>query len=820
MKSFNGKFALALAAGVSLTALSQGANAQEAEAVEEGNRRLQTVTVTAEKQETNLQETPIAITAISEDVLEFQNVVDVRDISGLAPNVSINPGITAPSQAVITMRRIVNPSDESLTLDTPIGLYIDGVYIARSVGSAVEVADVGQIEVLRGPQGTLFGRNTTGGAINFITKRPSEESDITLEGTYGNYNLRKVKLSGNTGTIGGGLRLSGALSYRARDGSQDDLLSDDDQDPGAFESTAGRFAAEFEPTASSNVYYTFDFADSEDYSPAFQTTLVAPQVAGFLANSTTTAGCNLDVTSGRAETLCLNDQAPVENTTYGHTLKIENDFGPMTLRSTTGIRSWENSLDNSDIDGFGVINGPSFSQATLFNGLPAALTQFIFPDPNPATAVNETALFIETLGVPTADISLFSASNEREQDQWSQEFELIGNTDGAFDWVVGAFYFKEESSENNEQLAGFVLDTNGILGGIPGLGAGLAASNLPENQFRALIAPSNVIYDTDAESYAVYGQGSYRFGGPDGKFGLTLGLRHTWDEKSINQTQSIVNSDSYSDSALTGHLTADMRFSDDVNGYAKYSRGYRSGGFNTRTVQDPFESEFINSYEAGLKTELANGLLRLNGAVFFSQYTDEQIVQPITAPVGGGFQNVIVNAGETEYTGIEFEALAKPTDALTLNASFGYTDREVKEFPFEDATTNGVINIADEILPGTAPDTTFNFGAAYEWNLGNGDLTARVNSTYEASRTFFANPRTSPLATQLEAGSRNLVDAQLRWDDISVGGKNTNMYVMLWGKNIFDEEYEVRAIDFGPLGFGGFVYGQPATFGIDVGVTF
>jgi len=814
------RFASVLFAGVSLGALPPPAPAQEADDVADRDRRLAPVTVTAQKQETDLQQTPVAITAISEETLELQRVVDVRDISGFAPNVTVNPGITTSSQAVIGIRGIPNPSDEALTLDTPIGLYVDGVYIARSVGSAVEVAEIEQVEVLRGPQGTLFGRNTTGGAVNFITKRPTEDGNFTLEGSYGNYNARKVQASANSGALGKGLKLFGTVSYRARDGYIDDLLADDDQDPGSFDSTAARVGVEFDPSENMNVYYTFDYADSEEVPPAFQTTIVSPTVAGFLANSTTNAGCNLDITTERLDELCLNDTGPVENTTWGHTLKVELDFGGAMLRSTTGVRRWENTIVNSDIDGLADITGPLFSEETLFNGLPASLTSFIFPDPVPETPENESALFVETLPVPTGTFSLFSASNEREQDQWSQEFELIDmQKDDSFDWVVGFFYFHEEASEDNDQIAGFVLDTNEVLGGIPGLGEGLAAANLPENRYRALTAPSQLVYTTDADSYALYGQGTYRPGGPDGALGLTLGLRHSWDEKSIEQTEAIVNSDELEDSAFTGNLTADYRFSDDLNAYARYARGYKSGGFNIRTNQEPFEAEFLDSYELGFKSELGGGNVRLNGALFFSKYSDQQIVQPIAGPPGTGFSSVIVNAGEREYTGVELEAQARPTDALTLNAAFGYVDIETTEFPFQEADGT-IINIADEILPGTAPETTFNAGAAYEWPLSNGNLTARLNATYEGSRTFFSVERTSPLASELEADARTLVDAQLRWDDISINGSETNAYVMLWAKNLFDEEYEVRAIDFGALGFGGFVFGQPATFGIDVGVTF
>ncbi len=806
--------------------LSAGVFAQEAEQEATNDRRLKKVTVTAQKQETNLQETPIAITAISEEVLSLQGVVDVTDISGMAPNLTVNTGILTASQAVIGIRGVSASADEMLTLDGPVGLYIDGVYIGRSAGAALEVADIEQVEVLRGPQGTLFGRNTTGGAINFITRRPEAEQSFSTSAGLGDTNGRSLSATVHSGELENGVRLSGTLNFYGIDGDTDNKFTDKDKDPNAFTSTATRFGVEFDPNPETNVYYSFDYATFEQYAPAFQTTIASPTVTNFLKYSTTTEGCSLAVEASAQDEYCLDDSAPTENTTFGHMLKIEREFSNFTLRSTTGIRKWENTIDDSDLDGFGEITGNSFTQTSMFNGLPAALTvNILCRCATPTDAQRTQANAVAGLAIPTIKTSLYSASNKREQDQWSQEFELIDTQKGdKFDWVVGAFYFHEESSEDNNQVIGYVLDMEEVLGA-PSFGA--AATPLvnahktahgEEGRYRARHTEAKLVYTTDADSLALYGQGTYRADGPEGKLGWTFGLRYSSDKKSIKQTQSFEKTDELDDSAVTGHLTADYRFSPDFNGYAKYARGYKSGGFNARVNQDPFEAEYLDAFEVGFKSEVSDGTVRINGAIFQSKYTDQQVVSPTQTQPGQGFQNLILNAGKRDYTGIELEFLAQPSDQLTLNASLGTVDIKTKEWPYKEANKPSM-NIADEIVPSNVPKLTINAGGIYRWDMTNGDMTGRLNITHEGSRYFFPNPRESTFTKMLQADARTLIDFQLRWDNISVNRGRSNAYVMLWIKNLTDEAYETRAIDYGALGYGGFIYGNPRSFGVNVGVT-
>ncbi len=823
MTSFQKAATAVFCAGTCLAAFSQTAVAQiagddltaevgEDTTADDGN----IIIVTANKRDQNIQDVPVAITAIGQEQLELTDFSGVADISSLAPNLSVSTGTTNPTSTIVAIRGISAGGDESLTIDQSIALYSDGVYLGRSAGSVIFAADVEAVEVLRGPQGTLFGRNSTGGAVSFRLRRPTDEAGADFEVGYGNQGIREALVRLNTGNIvGDNLRASLTYVHNQNDGYVDNLLTPgNDDDPGANNLDAVRIALGADLGDTASLYYAFDYSDFNSRGAAFQTTIASPAVTGFLNNSTTTPGCSLDFSFGRRDALCLNDDENVDTKVYGHVLKLENDFGPVTLRSTTGYRSWRNDLSNSDIDGFGEITGPAFSNATLFNGLPAGL---ITPIVGAAGAP-----FVAAAPVPSITSSLFSASLFREQDQFSQEFELVSETGGPFSWVVGAFYFYEESEEESVQNAGFVLDVDPIFRFSPSFGplGPLLADALPAaTRYRLLENISNVSYRTTGESIAIYGQGEYRFGAEE-QAGVTVGLRYTWDEKTVDQTAPFVSNGTVNFSEPTGHITVDYRLSDGFNVYAKVARGYRSGGFNIRSQQDPFEPEILDSYEAGIKTQFWDNRVRFNLAGFYAEYTNQQISQPVTNPGGGGFGVLTVNAGATHYNGLEADLSIEPVDGLVFTGAFGYVDRDFIQYPLTLADGTE-IDISDEVLTEVnTPNLTASAALQYTADLDNGAfITTRIGATFEGDHFFFTTPQTSTFARDLESSARTLVNAQIRLGDIPLFG-DTRAFVQLWGKNIFDVEYEDRAVDFGALGYGGFYYGRPATYGVTAGVSF
>ena len=822
------------------------------------------IMVTANKREQSLQETPIAITAVTQDMVELRGITETKDLAAIAPNVSVNAGTTNSTGVVVTIRGIPAAADEALGFDSPVGIYLDGVYLARTAAASFEIADIQRIEVLRGPQGTLFGRNTTGGAINYITTRPSFDPGLEVKLGYGNYDRRVGRAQVNTGDFGG-VRMSLGYLYKEREGFVDNLLEPEDiRDPGGYKTHGARWAVEAD--LADNLLFTnvFDWTRTKGVPLAAQLSGVGdgtfrpnvtidgntfPQVqpapvGPYLASaSILQSQCGTPLSSvslERLDEICLDTSDNSTDTIYGNMTRFELELDTVTVRSTTAFRWWRGDVGGSDLDGLGTIQGPLFSNATLFNGMPASLLQFVLPP-----AQRPFAPFIAASPVPTTNQPLFSTTNDRDQNQFTQEIEVIGSLGDNFEYVVGGFYFEETGNERNAQRFSFILDTNQTVFTDAQFGP-LAAAFRAANpaRYRAVPQFSVLDYTVDAKSYAVYGQGTYRPGALDDRLGLTLGLRYSWDEKAVERRQNgatpfttpaeiALNTQEASFSEPTGHVTIDYEFSPDLNAYAKASRGYRSGGFNVRqatALDNPatpvdesiplrsFNEEKIDAYELGAKSTF--GPLRLNAAAFYNIYNDLQTSVPIPIVGGGSFGTQVVNAGKIEFLGFEVEGVFELTETVTLDGAFGHVEKYVKEYPAADVNGN-LQNVASIITPTNSPDTTANAGISYSDYLGasNTRLTARVGWTYTSSQVYFPNPLGAPFQQETSADSRSLFNAQLRFDSVKLGN-GPEFTVLLWGKNILDEEYVARGIDFGQLGFGQILYGEPATYGIDVQFSF
>ncbi|MEY2927917.1 MAG: hypothetical protein RL367_2394, partial [Pseudomonadota bacterium] len=545
MKIIGYSVSTALLAGVSLFAMPQAACAQAAATGDDGG--LAEIIVTANKREENLQQTPISISAISGAQAELQGLTEIKNISAIAPNVSVLGGTTNATAAVVTIRGIATAADETQGFDSPIGLYLDGVYLARSSTASFEVADIERIEVLRGPQGTLFGRNTTGGAVNFITKDPSKDAGLKLKAGYGNYRQTQFRGSIDTGSFAdGSLRMTFTGLYKRRDGVVDNLLQPDKAlDPGGYKTTGFRWAALFEPTDNLTVKNIFDYTKTTGvpmaqqlaavgtgvpnptvFFPGFNNVVPAP-VAQYLAQSTileAAQGCGKSPSLTRLAALCLENAGEGTDKVWGDLFRVEADLGGVKVRSSTAFRKWRSILRGSDIDGLGTIRGAALGPAsTTLNGFPAAVLGVFQPA--------GTAAFLASQPVFSANVSLFQADNLRDQDQFSQELELISDSDGPLQWVLGGFFFHESGSEFNNQKFGFILNTNQTVytAGNFGALAPLLQANNPA-VYRASLQTTALGYRAAGTSKAIYGQLNYRPGGKDGALGITLGLRYTWDK--------------------------------------------------------------------------------------------------------------------------------------------------------------------------------------------------------------------------------------------------------------------------------------------------
>ncbi|WP_233997291.1 TonB-dependent receptor [Porphyrobacter sp. HT-58-2] len=842
-----------LLVGTSLAVTAMPLAAQDAEPA--SGATIGEIVVTAQKREQNLQEVPLAISVLGSEKLQQLQVNDARDLSGLAPNVTVITGQSSNNAAVISMRGITSPASETFGLDTANALYLDGIYIARSGASGMDMAEVERVEVLRGPQGTLFGRNTTGGAIAFVTRAPSDEFGIRTEIGYGNYNAFNGRIAVDTGLIGGAIKATLSYARRQRDGTVDDLMeSRDSRDPGSFKTDSFRGALRADIGTTGYVQYIFDWTRTDGTPLAFQLTNVADgtprppltvngvqivqtqqaPVAQYLANATfTDPRCAALAVPTRAfrDRICLDDNEPTRDKIWGHNFQIYNDFGGFAAKLVTGYRRWNNTINGTDFDGMGDFSGPAFSQSTLFNGFagtPAqALLPFVFPQGTPQATID----FVAGLPVPTTNAGLFTTSNDRRHEQFQAELEFSGDTD-TLDWVVGGFYFWEEGSELNPQLSGFVLDTNtAVFSNFGPLSGAFQASN--PARYRLVVTPATLSYSADADSKAVYSQVTYYPGGRDSGASITAGARYTWDDKGIIRTQNgaaplatpQVGDASFS--KLTWNLMGRYEFSPEASVYARVATGYRSGGFN---ASDPlstdgsvpnFDEEEVTSYELGVKTELFDRRLRLNVAGYHNIFEGLAVFQP-TLTGQGTFQSVVRNAGKVEYTGIEADFQAAVSNTFSFDGSIGYVDVKFKELLAGQpvVAADGVQNIAAFARPAYTSPFTANFAANAVFPLGsNGtELRARVGYTYEDGKYSFNNTISSPFNEQIRGDNVNLVDAQIVIDKIPLSGGEAR--IMIWGKNLFDDNNLLRGIDFGPLGYAGGIFGLPRTFGVTFGFNY
>lgn len=849
MKSIRGR-AIPLAFGASLLALTSPAPAAAQDASDD--LAVDEIVVTAQKREENLQEVPLAVSAIGAERLEQLGVNDTRDLSALAPSLTVVQSTTSNSAAVISMRGITSPASESFGLDNANALYVDGVYIARSGAAAMDVMDLERVEVLRGPQGTLFGRNSTGGALALISRDPSEDFRLSTSATVGNFNQLGGRISIDTGRIGD---IAASLSYATsdRDGLVDNILEpDDSRDPGSRSTEAFRAAFTIALSDAARFRYIYDQSTTEGTAYAFQLTNVADgtprpplsvngqpaitltqqaPVQQYLAASTfLEPGCAALATPQRAyrDTICLNSDGEARDVISGHNFLFEYDFDNFDFKSITGYRQWDSDTAGSDLDGMGTIQGRRFTNATLLNGMPAPLLALV-PSVGPVFAP-----FVAAAPIPTTTQDLFSTTNQRTHEQFSQEFEFAGDTD-RFDWVLGAFYFEERGGEVNPQNSGFVLDTNTALlnplaaaafGGAANAAA-LAAAN--PARYRLVVTNSVLRYDITAESLAFYGQGTWYVDGRDGDLSLTAGIRHTHDDKGIVRYQTgatplaVPDRGDASFDRTTWSLMGRYEFSDDVNVYARIATGYRAGGFNAPDTAQagnmvPFDPETLTSYELGFKSELFDRRLRLNAAVFHSNYQDFAVNVPVVTASPGIFGSRIVNAGEVTYTGAEIEGQAILSEVFSIDASIGYVDGETQELliPTSGAVGAPIVDIASINNVGYTSEWTGNIALNAEFPTGIGDsrIIGRIGYTYESPKYSFANSISVPFNEQLRSDTVNNIDAQLSLTGISIGG--AELEFRLWGRNLTDEHDFARGIDFGALGYAGGIYADPRMYGLTV----
>ncbi len=732
------------------------------------------IVVTAQKRAENIQDVPIAISAVSGQYLESRGITSIDSLGSIAPNVKIE---RAPSNKTISQISIrgsvtINPA---ITWEPAVGLYLDGVYIAKAQGSIFDVADLERVEVLRGPQGTLYGRNALAGAVNLVVKKPSGELGGSAELSYGNFNAWKgkaildlpsfgifsVKLSGQIQKRDGFIKLTdnphpveGFLASTPLKGRTNDL-----------DSKSGMIQVRAEPSDTVTIDYTFDYSkfnQRPDYAQLWNATDFPFVPLSLYASKKRQSSGSID-----------GSPLYERSRSYGHALTAAVEVGDVTIKSITAYRNlkWNDRLD---LDG--------------------------------------------------SPLDVAYTGRDTKFHSFSQELQATGTAwDDRVNFVVGAFYYKEKA------------ETKG-----------------PQRFFGVYGPGSDSVYQSDygshTEAWALYAQTDIKLADP---LKLTLGARYTEEKKDISRFLAVGTTGSPLD------IYADVRYGDvpdakyhnfspavtlsyeadrNVNFYARWARGFKSGGFNGETgtfgaqpgcptglveLCNPYRPEKVDSYEIGAKTRLFGGKVIFNVAAFWDEHKDIQL-SVFTA--SNAASSVVRNAAKARIRGIEVETVIRPVDALTINGSFAYLDAKYKSFI--EAVAGVDTDVSENRAFPHTPHYTASLGAdlrVAEGDWGklnvNGDL-SYVSKYYTYPYALVPEYVGQQDAHNTRSKGRTIVNLRANVSEIPLG--NIKGEFSLWVRNLTKENNPSNFIDFG-AGFGGLTvayFPDPRTYGATLGVKF
>lgn len=695
---------------------------------------IEEIIVTAQKRAENLQDVPVSVTALSAQDLDGLKLRSSTEIAAQVPNMQIQTPY-GDTQPVIAIRGI-SMSDYSHNQSSPVAMYVDEVY--KSVGAlqALQLFDLERIEVLRGPQGTLYGKNATGGAVNFITKKPAFERAAYINVGVGNYDRKEAKGAAQIALIENILAIRAAVMYTELDGYVDNKL-DGFEDQSAIDDWAARVTFLYVPSPDIEAILRLHKSHSEAANYGTLGGNIGSGGLGFVGGYT-------------REGLDFHDNESDRN--------IEKDI------SNEGLSLTVNWTANS---------GNTLTSITAYDE-----GRWFSPEDGDGSPLN----------IDHNDLI-------SEVRQLTQEIRLSSNSSGPFGWIAG-IYAGQETVDASVHYRFF-------------------------NEFPASSLNELNEFIQTRTSYAAYLHTTYDL---DEALTLTFGLRYTEDETEmedfrafvggidpisgneiLNQTipsgGGVVPTLDFVDRDWSGKVGLDWRMSEALLLYANFSQGYRSGAFNGQAFVDISEltqvdPEEVESWELGVKAQLYDNRLQINGAVFYYDYSNQQFLN-----VTPTLLQILVNADESEVIGAELEVMALPADSITLRAGIGFLDSEYKEL-----NLGGVDLSGNELI--TAPE--WNINAAIDWQFAHnawGTFVAHLDTVYTDDHFF-------------DAFNTKRIRQEGFWVSnarLSLESADDYYSVAFWVKNIEDKHYITYALDLQEF----FNYdimnrGQPRTYGAEI----
>ncbi|MGQ0533993.1 MAG: TonB-dependent receptor [Caulobacteraceae bacterium] len=860
-----------LLSGASLAAMGAftPAFAQDAEEVTDE------IVVTATGRAAALQDVPLAVTAVDADTLENTGANDLRDVTQVAPSLTMGTGQSNSSGTIARIRGLGTGSDNP-GFEGAVGIFVDGVYRARAGAALADLPDLERVEILRGPQGTLFGRNTSAGAISVVTAGPGFDPGVYLETTFGFDDLEEVGARGGINMpVGDALAFRFDGSVRAREGYITDLISGDDINTTDRGSLRGQMMWDLSPDASLRVIV--DGSNTGEVCCGI-TPLVYGPAQGVISLLTGGLGTPAINTEARGMTVTPGRSYGEDTDEWGISAQLDWDFGGVNFTSITAYRDWE-AVRDQDID-FNLID------IAYRDGLEVGFENF------------------------------------------TQEFRLQGEA-GRINWLVGAFIGDEtlDTTDTIRTGATASLYSNvAVLGGTAAAGvcpavvpgaelydftaqesifqcavtflplifqpAALAAVNSVNGGYILPFANGNGQqadnWNVETQSWSLFTHNEISF---SDQLILTLGLRYNNESKDLSANllstgascTSLQAMETATDASFptpggvvsflvangfatpmnlacnpavntisNGSWTGDheeeewsgtgslaYHLNDDVMIYGGYSRGYKAGGFNVdrsgftvfpsttsaaslSTTQLEFDPEFTDAYEIGLRSTLFDGTTTLNLTGFYQQISDYQL------NAFNGFNFITRNIPDAITQGVELEVAARPMDNLTINGGVVYTDAyydsEVRFNP-NTACVAGVTPVACTVSPTpnpNDPNAVFEgqpFAFAPEWTVTGGiayeqPLGGDLRALFYLDARWQSDYRTQTLARDPLGRTDNEGYAILN-GRIGIGPENERWSIEFWGRNLTDEFYYVGAFQ-PPLQDGTFVIypSVPQTYGV------
>ena len=721
----NRSFRRALTVSCGLTALVASLAAGSAMAQE---TTVSDIVVTAQKRSENLQDVPVSVAAISGERLQsaFAAGEDILTLSGKAPGLyaESSNGRVAPRFYI----RGLGNADFDLAASQPVSIIQDDVVLENVVLKSSPIYDLDHVEVLRGPQGTLFGRNTTAGIVKFDTIKPSDETKGRLALTYGSYNTITADGGFGGAVVPGKVAVRASFLLQRRSDYIDNTYTKQENALGGFNEKAARFQVLVTPTEKLSALFNVHGRDLDGTAAVFR--------ANVLTKGSNKLNANYDRDKVAYDNTANN---PQKYKGYGGSANIGYDFDGVKL---TSITAYENTHGYSlgDIDG-GNPTGPGFIpfQSNTQDGIK----------------------------------NLF---------QWTQEIRLASDTDDPLSWQVGGFYFDTKYDIRTDPFF-------------------MPATTLRQKN----------------KAWAAFGQASYKV---NDQLTLTGGLRYTDDDKDMNVVSgpNKAPSVSVSDSKLTWDLSAFYKIDEDVSVYAKVASGFRGPSIQGRDIAfgspaSAAKSETIMSYELGLKSELFERRVRLNGAVFAYTIDDPQF----SAVGGGSNSNRLINAKKGEAYGIELDSEFVVTSNFVVTAGYSYAHTKIKDSTLavapcaactvtDQLTAGGLALVNGNPFP-NAPKYTFDVTARYSIPVASGELFAFTDWKVQGYTNLF-------LYQSKEFYSKGDFEGGLK---VGYADKDAGWELAAFARNITNESNIKGAIDFNNLT--AFV-NEPRVVGVSLNATF